>query len=209
MYIKNVHGLTLKSRCHPFLLSTLSRSDVNYQGNFLDYVVHYENCDIDVSELTTDLLQVLALERVYRNIILEFRNCRFTGSASSTNLRVSGTYNGGTVVHGSKMIFDGCSFDLDTDYLFGGTVASSNRWFEFNDCTFSTEGFKLGSSGIANVVCGGNAGSTSNRPSLSRQGSVYFDTTGNKPVWRKSGPMTLSEIDNNGVEFVDATGTTI
>jgi hypothetical protein len=209
MYIKNVHGLTLKSRCHPFLLSTLSRSDVNYQGNFLDYVVHYENCDIDVSDLTTDLLQVLALERVYRNIILEFRNCRFTGTASTTNLRVSGTYNGGTVVHGSKMIFDGCSFDLDTDYLFGGTVASSNRWFEFNDCTFSTEGFKLGSSGIANVVCGGNAGSTSSRPSLSRQGSVYFDTTGNKPVWRKSGPMTLSEIDNNGVEFVDATGTTI
>lgn len=212
MYVKSVRGLDLRSHCSPPLTSKRKTEDGVITDPRLNYVVHYDDCEIDVSKIDRYLFNNLRLStegvelRWYNSVKLEFNNCRFIGSASNVNL------DSGDAEHISYAIFNNCSFDLDTSYLFGGTVGTNYRYFEFNDCTFSTEGFTLGTSAkLANFVCGGNAGT--NRPMLTKQGSVYFDTSLNngagKPIWRVSEPMTLAELNQDGVEFVDATGTIV
>lgn len=200
LYVKNVRGLDLRSHCNP--PSNMFRhgyNSSNISDPKLDYVVHYEGCEIDVSRLDGKLMSDDVVARWYNGIILEFKNCRFIGSASNTSLESNAEG------HYSKVVFEGCEFDVDTAYLFGGTVQKTNRYFEFAGCRFRQEGFKLGIGEYA-LVCGGEHGGSANRPMLTRAGSVYFDTGEGKPIWRSSGALSLAEISN--VEFVDASGAT-
>lgn len=203
LYVKNTRGLDLLSHCHPPLsIHRHGYSDDDIRDPKLDYVVHYEGCEIDVSNVFEQLLAYTKISnpaRWYNGIILEFKNCRFIGSASNTSLEGNGDS------HYSKVLFEGCEFDVDTAYLFGGTVQKTNRYFEFAGCRFRQEGFKLGIGEYA-LVCGGEYGGSANRPMLTRAGSVYFDTGEGKPIWRSSGALSLAEISN--VEFVDASGAT-
>lgn len=206
LYIKNVRGLDFRSVAYPFQESTLTTGVKvrypDYDVVYHDYVVHYENCTIDISKITAGFLlgnTTSSIARVYKDTYLMFKNCQFVGQASTSALESN------TSEHKVYVSFDQCSFDTDSEYLFGQqTFTKSYRYFEFDKCRFNTDGFTLASA--VDLVCGGECGTTTNRPKLTKPGSMYFDTTVGKPVWRSTALQDLSTTANSGVDYVDATG---
>lgn len=203
MYIKNVKGIDFKSRALPFQSANLTAA--GYQGNALDYVLHYEDCEIDASNATGHLFSYEdSYTRTYNNIILDFKNCRITGAAPNRS------YTANTSQHEFHALFDNCLFNMTSSQLFGSAIASSYRYFEFKDCKFNSDEFKL-STDVA-LICGGEVGTTSNRPKLTSKGSMYYDTTLSKPVWRNTDVLSLSSMigsNPTSVVFKDASGTTV
>ena len=297
MYVKNVRGMDFRCRCLPPSTMHLTEEDGAIQNKRLDYVVHYDGCEININRVSSDLLSYnyratakfywYESARWYRNIRHEFKNCVFKGSAPVTqnpqnvitfstiadissrfyhdltngkyyytsdpvpaadsvvsiktgnsfdydNLEkcgiaytvtmdeVSGLHTeeghdveSGSISitnpHSSYMNFTDCVFDLSSEVLFNGILGAKHRYFEFSNCSFNPENLKLGNcvfNGVNyQIPCGGLSGSTNDRPKLTSKGSMYYDTMLNKPVWRFTDALPLSDIAQ--VEFKDATGTTV
>lgn len=121
-----------------------------------------------------------------------------------------------------RFVFEDCLFDLpDCTLIMNQAVPTRNMYFEFDGCTLNPSTLKLGrstnasgyeASNAAAHIPDGRYGTKANRPWFTRPGSMYFDTTLGKPVYRSTGDLTVAELyaanSGAGVAFVDATGTT-
>lgn len=286
MYVKNVRGLDLRSHCRPpqtYLRNKNSNGIITDPR--MDYVVHYENCEIDVSKADDNLFSYNSGNgsysfvwtqtgaRWYKDIILKFDGCKFSGTPSTITFDALSDFSNKTVYHdtvadkyyftgniengvvtlsnecdmvgftkcgltptyseeataslttvdrhdvkvgslsitnphNTRVSFNRCHFDLDTS-IFAGSIGQRHRYFEFSQCTFKNPELKLSSTSPADVICGGDFGPLNKRPKLTKQGSMYFDTTNNRPIWRKTAVQTIYQLNDNPVKFVDASGNEI